>query len=172
MIGDFVRDKDAVTSCCMIAETAAWAVSQGKTMLGLLKDIYVRFGFYKEKQISVTKKGKAGAEEIQRMMDQLRGTPHEEMDNTRVTLIRDYLSQTGHNRLTGEQTPIPLPRSNVLQFFLEDGSKITVRPSGTEPKIKFYFGIKTTLVSKEELEKTDRKLEMRIEAISRSLGLS
>lgn len=172
MIGDFVRDKDAVTACCMIAETAAWAASQGKTLTGLLTDIYVWFGFYKEKQISVTKKGKAGAEEIQRMMGQFRETPPEAMDNSRVVRIMDYRSQTEHNRITGEKTPIPLPTSNVLQFFLEDGSKITVRPSGTEPKIKFYFGIRGTLGKAEEFEETDRKLEMRIEAISRSLGLS
>ena len=172
MIGDFVRDKDAVTSCCMIAETAAWAASQGKTLLGLLTEIYVRFGFYKEKQISVVRKGKEGAEEIQRMMDQFRGAPPERMDGSRVVRIKDYLAQTEYDRLTGEKKPIAQPRSNVLQFFLEDGSKITVRPSGTEPKIKFYFGIKATLASANELETTDRKLEMRIEAISRSLGLS
>jgi phosphoglucomutase len=171
MIGDFVRDKDAVTSCCMIAETAAWAASQGKTLYGLLVDIYVQFGLYKEKQISVTKKGKAGAEEIQRMMDHFRGTPPEEIDHSKVVLIRDYLSQTEHNRLTGKETPILLPKSNVLQFFLEDGSKITVRPSGTEPKIKFYFGIRAPLDKKENFEALDEALDRRIEAISGSLGL-
>ena len=172
MIGDFVRDKDAVTSCCMIAETAAWAASQGKTLLELLTDIYVRFGFYKEKQISVTKKGKAGAEEIQRMMDHFRSSPPEAMDNSRIVRIMDYLSQTGLNRLTGETTSIPMPRSNVLQFFLEDGSKITVRPSGTEPKIKFYFGIKAPLDKKEDFKLLDEALEQRIERISGSMGLS
>jgi len=132
----------------------------------------VRFGFYKEKQISVTKKGKAGAEEIQRMMDHFRSSPPEAMDNSRIVRIMDYLSQTGLNRLTGETTSIPMPRSNVLQFFLEDGSKITVRPSGTEPKIKFYFGIKAPLDKKEDFKLLDEALEQRIERISGSMGLS
>ncbi|MBP6978530.1 MAG: phospho-sugar mutase [Bacteroidales bacterium] len=171
MIGDFVRDKDAVTSCCMIAETAAWAASQDKTLFDLLIDIYVRFGFYKEKQISVTKKGKAGAEEIQLMMDRFRAQPPVEMDGSRVVRIMDYLTQEEKDMLSGDQKKIPLPGSNVLQFFLEDGSKITVRPSGTEPKIKFYFGIRGTLERAEEFGITDKNLEQRIEAISRSLGL-
>ncbi len=172
MIGDFVRDKDAVTSCCMIAETAAWAASQGKTLFGLLVDIYVRFGFYKEKQISVTKKGKAGAEAIQQMMDTFRNHPPVALDGSRVVRILDYLSQNETDCLTGAQKRILQPRSNVLQFFLEDGSKITVRPSGTEPKIKFYFGIRAALGRAEEFGVTDKNLEQRIEAIVHSLGLS
>ncbi len=171
MIGDFVRDKDAVTSCCMIAETAAWAASQGKTLLDQLVDIYVLLGFYKEKQISVIKKGKAGAEEIRQMMDHFRTHPPTEIEDSRLVRIKDYLSQTEKDVLTGSERKISLPRSNVLQFFLEDGSKITVRPSGTEPKIKFYFGIKTALAKATDYEMVDKELERRIEAISGSLGL-
>jgi phosphoglucomutase len=171
MIGDFVRDKDAVTSCCMIAETAAWAASQGKTLYDLLIDIYLTFGFYKEKQISVTRKGKAGAEEIQHMMDQFRNAPPPSINNCRVVRIKDYLIQKEKDLISGEEGTIRLPVSNVLQFFLEDGSKITVRPSGTEPKIKFYFGIREKLLNREDFPATDRKLDERIRKIATSMGL-
>jgi phosphoglucomutase len=171
MIGDFVRDKDAVTSCCMIAETAAWAASQGKTLYDLLIDIYLTFGFYKEKQISVTRKGKAGAEEIQHMMDQFRNAPPPSINNCRVVRIKDYLIRKEKDLISGEEGTIRLPVSNVLQFFLEDGSKITVRPSGTEPKIKFYFGIREKLLNREDFPATDRKLDERIREIATSIGL-
>jgi phosphoglucomutase len=171
MIGDFVRDKDAVTSCCIIAETAAWAASQGKTLYDLLIDIYLQFGLYKEKQISVTRKGKTGAEEIQKMMDDFRSNPPLKIEGSKVSHIKDYLLQTERDLITGTETPIRMPVSNVLQFFLEDGSKITVRPSGTEPKIKFYFGIKGALATRENFAEVDHSLENRIAGIAKSLGL-
>lgn len=129
--GEFVRDKDAVVACCLIAECAAWCAEQGKTLYTLLMDIYEEFGVYKEALLSLTKKGKAGVEEIQAMMKRFREEPPEELGGSPVIRVVDY------NR--PEETG--LPRSNVLQFYSEDGSVVSVRPSGTEPKIKFYFGV-------------------------------
>ena len=171
LVGDFVRDKDAVISCCMIAETAAWAADQGKTLYQLLIDIYVEFGFYLESLISVVKKGKKGAEEIQLMMDNFRNTPPAVINDSKVVLIKDYLSGIENNLAKNIQSPIDLPTSNVLQFFTEDGSKITVRPSGTEPKIKFYFGVKGELADKKEYDKVVGELNNKIEGIIASLGL-
>ncbi len=171
MIGDFVRDKDAVSACALIAETAAWAAEQGKTLFELLQDIYLEFSFYKESLLSVVKKGKAGAEEIEQMMSAFRGNPPEYINQSKVALIKDYLTGKAMNMVTGEQSEIDLPKSNVLQFFLEDGSKISVRPSGTEPKIKFYFGVKDDLASKEEFRQMDAKLEKKLEGIIESMKL-
>ena len=171
LVGDFVRDKDAVISCCMIAETAAWAADQGKTLYQLLIDIYVEFGFYLESLISVVKKGKKGAEEIRQMMDNFRDTPPALINDSKVVLIKDYLSGIENNLVQKTQSPIDLPKSNVLQFFTEDGSKITVRPSGTEPKIKFYFGVKGELTDKKEYDKVAGELTDKIEGIIASLGL-
>lgn len=162
LVGDFVRDKDAVSACCMIAEAAAWAASLGKTYFQVLIDLYVEFGFYKEKLLSVTKKGKAGAEAIAAMMENFRRTPPQEIAGTRLEVIRDYQKQLEMNLTNGITRPIDLPKSNVLQFFLADGSKITVRPSGTEPKIKFYFGIKGELKSADDFDTVDEQMEERI----------
>lgn len=129
--GEFVRDKDAVVACCLIAECAAWCAEQGKTLYTLLTDIYKEFGVYKEALLSLTKEGKAGVEEIQAMMKQFREEPPEEIGGSPVMRIVDYNKP--------EETG--LPKSNVLQFYSEDGSVVSVRPSGTEPKIKFYFGV-------------------------------
>lgn len=163
LIGDFVRDKDAVSSCCMIAETLAWAKSQNMTLLNLLTDIYLKFGFYKEGLVSITRKGKSGAEEIQQMMQNFRSMPPAEICGVKVSEIRDYKLQKITNMETGAEISIPLPVSDVLQFMLADGSKISVRPSGTEPKIKFYFGVKGSLSAPEDYEATDRKLQQRID---------
>jgi len=171
MIGDFVRDKDAVSACALIAETAAWAAEQGKTLFELLLDIYLEFSFYKESLLSVVKKGKAGAEEIEQMMSAFRGNPPEYINESKVALIKDYQTGKAMNMLTGEQSEIDLPKSNVLQFFLEDGSKISVRPSGTEPKIKFYFGVKDDLSSKEKFRQMDAKLNEKLEGIIKSMRL-
>jgi len=171
LIGDFVRDKDAVISCCMIAETAAWAEDKGLTLYEMLIDIYTRYGFYLETLISVVKKGKQGAEEIQQMMDNFRNQPPKEINNSKVILVKDYYTGIEHDMIHGSERSIDLPKSNVLQFFLEDGSKITVRPSGTEPKIKFYFGVKDDLSNKSEFDSTRSKLEKKIEGIIKSLGL-
>ena len=142
LAGDFVRDKDAVIATSMIAEATAWAAEQGKTPYQLLMDIYKEFGLYKEKLVSLTKKGISGTEEIKALMAKFRTTPPTEIDGEKVVEIRDYKASEAKDLLTGKVTVINLPKSDVLQFFTESGSKITVRPSGTEPKIKFYFSMK------------------------------
>jgi phosphoglucomutase len=171
LVGDFVRDKDAVISCCMFAETAAWAAEQGKTLYEILIGIYARYGLYLEKLISVTKMGKSGAEEIQQMMKDYRKQPPTEINGLKVVEIRDYEQQICFDMLRRIKTPIQLPKSDVLQFFLEGGSKITVRPSGTEPKIKFYFGVKGKLESVAKYKETEALLEKQVEEIIGAMGL-
>lgn len=171
LVGDFVRDKDAVISCVMLAETAVWAKDQGKSMYELLKDIYVEFGFYKEKLLSVTKKGMQGAAEIKALMERFRNNPPAELTGIKVVMIKDYLLGMSKELLTGFETPIQLPKSDVLQFFLEDGSKISVRPSGTEPKIKFYFGVKGVLSSTEVFDQVDAEMEEKIKQIMEALAI-
>jgi phosphoglucomutase len=172
MTGDFVRDKDAVSSCALIAETAAWAAGKGKSLYELLIDIYLEFGLYKESLISVTRKGKSGSEEIKKMMDDFRSTPPKAINGSPVVKIKDYQLLVERDTRTGQETPINLPKSNVLQFFLEDGSKISVRPSGTEPKIKFYFGVKADLPSKADYEFVNASLDQRIKGIIADLKLN
>jgi phosphoglucomutase len=171
LVGDFVRDKDAVIACCMIAEMAAWAADSGKTFYDILIDLYTEYGFYKEDLLSITKKGKSGAEEIQSMMDNYRKLPPISINNSKVILIKDYQKQSCFDCIKNIQTPIDLPKSNVLQFFTEDGSKITIRPSGTEPKIKFYFGVKENLASKADFEKVNQQLDAKIKAIIEDMKL-
>ncbi|MCR5821885.1 MAG: phospho-sugar mutase [Bacteroidales bacterium] len=171
MVGDFVRDKDAVSACSMIAEIAAWAKEQGKTFFDILVDIYKEYGFYKEGLVSVVRKGKSGAEEIAQMMKDYRSNPPQEIDGERVVRIDDIQLSTSTDILTGKVTPIDLPKSNVLQFYTEAGNKITVRPSGTEPKIKFYFGVKGELCCRENFDKTNAALDAKIESIKKSMNL-
>jgi len=171
LVGDFVRDKDAVSSCCMIAETAAWAKSMGKTMYDILMEIYIKYGLYVEDLVSVTKKGKAGAEEIARMMVDYRTNPPKLINKSEVIEIRDYLKSEKIFPNTGTKEAINLPKSDVLQFFTKDGSKITVRPSGTEPKIKFYFGIKGKLESFEEYIDAQNALKSQIKNIIEDMNL-
>lgn len=171
LMGEFVRDKDAIMSCCMIAETAAWAKEQGKTMYELLIDIYLEYGLYKESLKSVVKKGKEGEEAIKQMMADFRNKPIDKINDSKVILFKDYQAQQCKNLKTGEVSSIDLPQSNVLQFFTEDGSKITIRPSGTEPKIKFYFAVNEKLETKEDFESVDQQLNKRIENIKLSLGI-
>ena len=171
LIGDFVRDKDAVSACVMIAETAAWAKEQDLTLFQLLKEIYVTYDFYWEKLISVVKKGKSGAEAIEKMMSDYRQTPPESINDSKVVKIKDYQSSVCKDMLTGEETVIDLPKSNVLQFFTQNGSKISIRPSGTEPKIKFYFGVKAPLDKIENFDKVQQYLDERIEEIITSMAL-
>jgi phosphoglucomutase len=171
MIGDFVRDKDAVSACCMIAEIAAWAAEQGKTFFDVLVDIYREYGFYKEGLVSVVRKGKSGAEEIQQMMRDYRSNPPAQIDGEKVICIKDYQSHESKDLVSGTVTPIDLPKSNVLQFFTDKGNKITVRPSGTEPKIKFYFGVKGELCCKENFDQANAALDAKIEAIKKSMNL-
>lgn len=171
MTGDFVRDKDAVSSCALVAETAAWAATKGKSLYVLLIDIYLEFGLYKESLISVVRKGKSGGEEIKKMMDDYRSSPPIQINGSRVIMIKDYQLSASKDMLSGSTQPIDLPKSNVLQFFLEDGSKISVRPSGTEPKIKFYFGLKESLASQAEYLKVNEKLDKRVKAIIKDMKL-
>jgi len=171
LIGDFVRDKDAVASCCFIAETAVWAADQGKSMYELLAEIYVQYDFYLESLKSIVRKGKSGAEEIQAMMDNFRNNPPKSINGSKVIAVNDYLKQTAKSIRNNTETPINLPKSNVLQFFTEDGSKITMRPSGTEPKIKFYFGVKDSLDSVESFETKKKELQAKLNAIAEDLGI-
>ena len=171
MIGDFVRDKDAVAACSMIAEIAAWAAEQGKTFFDVLVDLYTEYGFYKEGLLSVVRKGKSGAEEIQQMMKDYRENPPKEIDGEKVVCIKDYKLHESTDLTTGKKERIDLPASNVLQYFTEKGNKVTVRPSGTEPKIKFYFSVKGTLESKEDFDKVNAALDGKIEEIKKSMNL-
>ncbi len=171
MIGDFVRDKDAVASCAIIAETTAWATCQHKSLFDVLIDIYIQFGFYKEQLLSVTKKGKSGAEEIQKMMENFRSKPPKTLNKSKIITIKDYLSSKELDVASGKSKKIDLPKSNVLQFFTEDGTKISMRPSGTEPKIKFYFSVKDELKSKEDFKVVNQKLEDKIELVIKDMGL-
>lgn len=171
LAGEFVRDKDAVMSCALLAETAAWAKENGKTLYEELIDIYIEFGLYKEKLISIVKKGKSGAEEIQKMMDDFRNNPPETINDSNVMLIHDFQKQKTFDQMSHLRYDINLPKSNVLQFILKDGSKISIRPSGTEPKIKFYFGVKDQLDKRENFDKINDLLEKKIENIIKSLGL-
>jgi phosphoglucomutase len=171
MVGDFVRDKDAVASCAIIAELAAWARSQDKSVYDVLMDLHLNFSFYQESLINVVRKGKSGAEEIQQMMAGFRAHPPEIINDARVLKIHDYQEQITTDRSTGEGLPISLPVSNVLQFILEDGSKISVRPSGTEPKIKFYFSVSEKLEKREDKDKIQKVLNERIEKQKKSLNL-
>ena len=171
MIGDFVRDKDAVSSCAIIAELTAWAANNDKTLFDLLVDIYLQFGFYKERLVSVVKKGKAGAEDINKMMENFRSNPPKTINRSKVVKIKDYLTGKELNVKTGKTKNINLPKSNVLQFFTGDGTKVSMRPSGTEPKIKFYFSVKDKLKSKEDFDAVNEKLEKKIDAVIKSLGI-
>jgi phosphoglucomutase len=172
MIGDFVRDKDAVASCSILAEMAAWARSRGKSMYDILMEMYLNFSCYQESLINVVRKGKSGAEEIQQMMTGFRQNPPSELNGSPVVTIRDYQKQASTDCLTGAKTPLDLPQSNVLQFLLEDGSKISVRPSGTEPKIKFYFSVSDKLEKREAYNVVKAGLEKKILEIQQELKLN
>lgn len=171
LIGDFVRDKDAVSACAMIAEMAAWAADRGLSLFNLLTEVYHRYGFYKEGLISITKKGKTGAEEIQQMMVGYRENPPLTINGSPVLIIRDYQLQEETDLSARAKKPILLPKSNVLQFLLEDGSCISVRPSGTEPKIKFYFSVRSDFPQEASYEATERLLDEKISRIIDSLHL-
>jgi phosphoglucomutase len=171
LAGDFVRDKDAVITCSLISEVAAYTSGFGKSLFDFLIDIYLEFGFYKESLLSITKKGLSGAEEIKKMMNRFRSNPPEMINNSKVTVIKDFLLQKEKDFVTGINKEIALPKSDVLQFITEDGSKISVRPSGTEPKIKFYFGVKENLNNKNEFDIVSLKLDNKIELIKKSLNI-
>ncbi len=167
LAGDFVRDKDAVIATSLLAEATAWAAEKGKTFYELLCDIYREFGLYKEKLVSLTKKGISGTEEIKAMMAKFRNTPPTEIEGEKVVEIRDYKVSEARNLVTGETKVIDLPKSDVLQFFTESGSKISIRPSGTEPKIKFYFSMKGKLEG--SLDSSMKALDDKLEAAAKML---
>jgi phosphoglucomutase len=169
---DFVRDKDAVSGCMLLAEIAAWAADNGKSIYGMLQDIYVEYGFSKEKGISVVKKGKSGAEEIEAMMRNFRNNPLSELAGSKVIFINDFSKLTGKDMEQNETISLDMPTtSNVLQYFTEDKTKVSIRPSGTEPKIKFYIEIHSKVGSREELAEAEKAAEEKIDAVRISLGI-
>ncbi len=172
LAGDYVRDKDAVSACSLAAEAAAWAKeTMGLTLYEWLQQLYVKYGFYREGLVSVVRKGKEGAELIQKMMVDFRTTPPAAILGSPVVKINDFLSLETTCTKTGEKTPIEQDRSNVLQWFTEDGTIVSVRPSGTEPKIKFYFGVKAPLASVDDYDKVLAELDGKIEGIKKDLKL-
>lgn len=171
LISDFVRDKDAVASCAMIAEMAAWARNNGQSLYELLQQMYKRFGYYQESLISVTKPGKSGAEEIQQMMVQLRKDPPHEIAGSPLVKLMDYENGTCLMPLDGQVDQLDFPRSNVLQFLTEDGSKISARPSGTEPKIKFYISVNTEASSGEDAADVKSRLDNKVRQIIEDMKL-
>ena len=169
---DFARDKDAVSSCALMAEIAAWAKDNGKTLYEQLQDIYVEYGFGKEKGISVVRKGKSGAEEIAQMMRDFRTNPPKEIAGSKVSVIKDYETLKMTNIATDKVSALDFPcTSNVLQYFTEDGTKISVRPSGTEPKIKFYIEVRGEMKSRADYDAADAAANKKVDAVRASLGV-
>ena len=171
MIGDKVRDKDAVSAVAMICEIAAVEKQKGRTLFEKLMELYVKYGFYYEKLISITKTGMNGSKEIAEMMQPYRDNPPKEIAGSPVKELLDYQVQVKKDLISGASQKIELPKSNVLQFITEDGSKISARPSGTEPKIKFYFSVNSQLPGISEFDATQKKLEQKIDAIISSMNL-
>lgn len=168
---DFVRDKDAVSACSLLAEICAYAKDKGKTLYDILMDIYKEYGFSKEFTINVERPGKSGAEEIQNMMANFRANPPKELGGSRVVLWKDYKTLQATD-VEGNTTALNMPEtSNVLQWFCDDDTKVSVRPSGTEPKIKFYIEVKGTMTDASQYEQLDREGAAKVEAIKKSLGL-
>lgn len=172
MVGDSVRDKDAVASTLLICEVAAQAKANGSSVYKELINLYVDFGFYKEHLVSLTKKGIEGLVEINQMMVELRENPLKELGGQRVIMVEDYKNSTALNLLTNEIEALNIPKSDVLIYYTEDGSKIAARPSGTEPKIKFYVSVNTTLDSEEHFDETNRLLDQKIQFILKDLNIN
>ena len=172
LAGDYVRDKDAVSACALAAEAAAWAKdTMGLTLYEWLQQLYVKYGFYRESLVSLVRKGKEGAEEIQQIMVNYRTNPPKELAGSEVLIVRDYKSLEETNMRSGVVTPIDQDSSNVLQWITADGTIISVRPSGTEPKIKFYFGVKADLPSVEQFDDVQSQLEAKMLRIKMDLDL-
>jgi phosphoglucomutase len=172
LVGEHARDKDAVIAAAMIAEMAAYYKDQGRSLYDALLQIYVQYGYFKEKLISLTKKGKTGAEEIVKMMESYRENTPKSLGGSKVTTLRDYGRRVETNLLTGFTSPIDLPKSDVLQFVTENGSVISARPSGTEPKIKFYCSVNGSLPSVSHFDLVSSELDERIDAIMNDLGVN
>ncbi|MEN9568917.1 MAG: hypothetical protein RL172_148 [Bacteroidota bacterium] len=171
MIGDQIRDKDAVSAVALLCEMAAYEKSKGRSLYDKLLDLYVQYGLYKEDLVSITKKGMNGAKEIAEMMTGYRNNPPKQIDGVPVAQLLDYQLQLGKNLQTGESWAIDLPKSNVLQFLLADGTSISARPSGTEPKIKFYFSVNTTIANAAAFEAAENTLNEKIARIITEMKL-
>ena len=168
---DFVRDKDAVSACSLAAEAAAWAKSQDMTLYELLKEMYVRYGFFREALVSVVRKGKEGQEEIAKMMSDYRSDPPRSLGGSPIVVIKDYLNGEALDLTNGSKTPIDMERSNVLQFTTADSTVVSIRPSGPEPKIKFYFGVRAELNDTARFNEVQAELDGKIESIKKEMGL-
>ena len=168
---DFVRDKDAVSACSLAAEAAAWAKSQDMTLYELLKEMYVRYGFFREALVSVIRKGKEGQEEIAKMMSDYRSDPPRSLGGSPIVVIKDYLNGEALDLTNGSKTPIDMERANVLQFTTADSTVVSIRPSGTEPKIKFYFGVRAELNDTARFGEVQAELDGKIESIKKEMGL-
>ena len=168
---DFVRDKDAVSACSLAAEAAAWAKSQDMTLYELLKEMYVRYGFFREALVSVVRKGKEGQEEIAKMMSDYRSDPPRSLGGSPIVVIKDYLNGEALDLANGSKTPIDMERANVLQFTTADSTVVSIRPSGTEPKIKFYFGVRAELNDTARFGEVQAELDGKIESIKKEMGL-
>lgn len=172
LVEDFVRDKDSVSAISIMAEIAAWAKEKGLNMIEMLQDIYLKYGFSREKGISLVRKGKSGAEEIAAIMKQFRENPPKELAGSKVSIIKDYQTLKQTNALTGETSDLEMPvTSNVLQYFTEDRTKVSIRPSGTEPKIKFYIEVHGEMKSAADYDDANRKADEKIETIKKELGI-
>ncbi|MEQ9377438.1 MAG: phospho-sugar mutase [Imperialibacter sp.] len=171
LIGDSVRDKDAIASCAFIAEMTAFAKDKGMSLFQMLNEMYLKFGYYKEHLISLTKKGIKGQEEIKQMMDDLRANPPKTINGSKLLKLADYTLLEERDFVTGKTSKLDYPKSDVMQFFTEDGSKISARPSGTEPKIKFYFSVTTPVKTAEELKNAEGLLMKRIDGIIADMKL-
>ena len=172
LAGDFVRDKDSVSACTLFAEIAAWAKEKGKSMYQLLEDIYLEYGYSKEVGVSLVRKGKEGADEIEAMMKRFRSNPMETLGGSPVTLIKDFARLEAVDIVKNEKVALEMPTtSNVLQYFTEEGTKVSVRPSGTEPKIKFYIEVKGSPKTGEELTNAEANADAKINAIRQELGI-
>lgn len=172
MIGNEIRDKDAISAVALLCEMAAYEKAKGKSLFDKMIELYIQYGFYYEQLISITKKGMNGQKEIAAMMEGFRTNTPKTIDGSEVVEMLDYEMQTGKNLLSGETWKLQLPKSNVLQFMTADGSKISARPSGTEPKIKFYFSVHTTLASKEAYDDTFAGLDQKIQRIIKDMSLA
>ncbi len=172
MIGDQIRDKDAVSAVALLCEMAAYEKSKGKSLFDKMIELYVQYGFYYENLISITKKGMNGQQEIAQMMEGYRQSPPSTINGSKVATLLDYELQKGTNLITGETWNISLPKSNVLQFVTEDGSKISARPSGTEPKIKFYFSVNTQLANAADFDEKYALLQNKINGIIADMKLN
>lgn len=171
LIGELVRDKDAVVSSAFIAEMTAFYKDKGSSLFEALIDTYVQYGFYKEKLISLTKKGKTGAEEIKEMMEKFRTNPPVSLGGSKVITLKDYEKGIETDLVSNKTTPLALPKSDVLQFITADGSIVSARPSGTEPKIKFYCSVNGKLANKEAYYETDKKLDLKVASVMQDLGV-